>query len=978
MFAWGMGLFICTKPMAKRNQHAKKGFNVENPLDSIHMGPDKHIRLDSNAPDDADAPLRVFNRAYNDARYLRVLENFSFELTVISDVSGTVTATWYDANNVEYNVTNAAVTFLGTPTATNFRWDLIKLNFNGTVTVISGVESANPERPTEGIDGIIGGELIWNDLGQYQVVETIIIFPNDRYQTQININNSGNFAKVLSGPITNGQMYSLQLAYTNYSSDWTNQGKGDTGILNVTFLANASGNSINTDFVRIETISGNSEAGDWILVDAIGGNWELWHKSKAYWGRTQFRVLFINDVVNKDWFIQNAPYMASIPANDGQFPSVVFGGSGEVGAGLSIDGDGNPRLGAEDGTNPIQYKVGELFQLFLEANEVNTQSFVFNLNESTLSKAELYFQSYFAYSEENFVEGGLRSFLSENTQIVKLNYSGRLDETTIIFDNFVEFYEKGIEVLRDSDLDNSGPYQGLLIGNTPRKNTNERIAFIDEILLRGAGDAADYSATKQALDYVTKMMLDAGLATKAGSSHTHIASNITDFNTAVAANSAVTANTAKVSNATHTGDVTGSVALTIANAVVTLPKMANLAANSIIGNNTGSAATPIALTPAQVRALLNVSESGSENIIVSNQVFNYVASNTVTLNFVPDGVLYVALNGQLTDRWTRVGDQLTVTDFTEGYIIVSYYDNLTIAAEITIPMVTGLVEALASKLEAASIENFENTSQLNTRDTNNRNRANHTGTQAPSTIEQNASNRFVTDTEKATWNAKADNPTRKTALTLETDCYGNTAGTSFAPFLGAAQSSGAVAVVASEVNHPGIVALRDSTTANGGYRIITDISSILIGGGERHVSTWQIRNARAGIRIHIGFFDILTSGDPTDCVCLVGTADGTTITLTPRARANNTAQNLTAFTPDLNTWYTSDITINSDATEATIRIFTDDGTEVFTSGTLTNIPTAAGRQTGAGVSAFESSTDAAADILWLDYMRLEINRTLVR
>ena len=33
-------------------------------------------------------------------------------------------------------------------------------------------------------------------------------------------------------------------------------------------------------------------------------------------------------------------------------------------------------------------------------------------------------------------------------------------------------------------------------------------------------------------------------------------------------------------------------------------------------------------------------------------------------------------------------------------------------------------------------------------------RANHTGTQAPSTIVQDASNRFVSDTEKATWNAK--------------------------------------------------------------------------------------------------------------------------------------------------------------------------------------------------------------------------------
>jgi hypothetical protein len=71
-------------------------------------------------------------------------------------------------------------------------------------------------------------------------------------------------------------------------------------------------------------------------------------------------------------------------------------------------------------------------------------------------------------------------------------------------------------------------------------------------------------------------------------------------------------------NATHTGDVTGSGYLTIANnAVVTdkinngavsLAKMANLAANSIIGNNTGSAATPLALTPANVRALIQTKQ----------------------------------------------------------------------------------------------------------------------------------------------------------------------------------------------------------------------------------------------------------------------------------------------------------------------------------------------------------------------------------
>lgn len=55
------------------------------------------------------------------------------------------------------------------------------------------------------------------------------------------------------------------------------------------------------------------------------------------------------------------------------------------------------------------------------------------------------------------------------------------------------------------------------------------------------------------------------------------------------------------------GDVTVSgsgTIITIDSATITLAKMANLAANSMLGNNTGSPATPIALTAAQVRTFL--------------------------------------------------------------------------------------------------------------------------------------------------------------------------------------------------------------------------------------------------------------------------------------------------------------------------------------------------------------------------------------
>lgn len=71
-----------------------------------------------------------------------------------------------------------------------------------------------------------------------------------------------------------------------------------------------------------------------------------------------------------------------------------------------------------------------------------------------------------------------------------------------------------------------------------------------------------------------------------------------------------------------TGDVTasgpGSSTATIANNAVTLSKMANLAANSFIGNNTGSAITPIALSQAQSTALLNLFTSSLQGLVPSS------------------------------------------------------------------------------------------------------------------------------------------------------------------------------------------------------------------------------------------------------------------------------------------------------------------------------------------------------------------------
>lgn len=86
---------------------------------------------------------------------------------------------------------------------------------------------------------------------------------------------------------------------------------------------------------------------------------------------------------------------------------------------------------------------------------------------------------------------------------------------------------------------------------------------------------ADHSKLDGIEPSATANDTDANLKDRANHTGTQAASTISDFDTEVANNTAVAANTAKVTNATHTGDVTGDTALTIADSAVTTAKIAD-------------------------------------------------------------------------------------------------------------------------------------------------------------------------------------------------------------------------------------------------------------------------------------------------------------------------------------------------------------------------------------------------------------------
>jgi len=128
------------------------------------------------------------------------------------------------------------------------------------------------------------------------------------------------------------------------------------------------------------------------------------------------------------------------------------------------------------------------------------------------------------------------------------------------------------------------------------------------------------------------------------------------------------------------GDITvsgGGTVWTIDGGAVSLAKMANLAANSIIGNNTGASATPLALTGTQATAMLDAFTSGAKGLAP--------ASGGGTANFLradatwADPTTYA--NGIFDGQFFGDGSDgnVTISSGTTTLTRDMYYNDLTIS-----------------------------------------------------------------------------------------------------------------------------------------------------------------------------------------------------------------------------------------------------------------------------------------------------------
>ena len=485
----------------------------------------------------------------------------------------------------------------------------------------------------------------------------------------------------------------------------------------------------------------------------------------------------------------------------------------------------------------------------------------------------------------------------------------------------------------------------------------------------------------------------------------------------------------------HTGDVTsaaGSNVTTIAANAVSNAKAAQMAANTLKGNNTGATANAADLTAAQAKTLLAIAASdvsGLAAIATSGSASSLIAGTvpaaqmpahtgdvtsaagsvalTVTDNAVSMAKLADAPAWSLLLRnaattgdpaYTKIsdlpdraafgtGDKILIEESSGELRRIDFADLPGAGGGLS--SAYGAITDGTTTASAASADTFKLRSGSGIAVTVASNDPTHgdnaifgLASVAAATIKGNASAGAAVPSDLSASQVAAllrmgDFEYANRVAPLASSDYLHIS-TPSGGFINAAISAGTIALAASasfDNNHPGVVLLRSSTTTNSGY--YSSLPQLIrLGGGERFDVVFRTAASLATTTIRMGLHDTLTSADAVDGCYFELPATGAIVGKTSSNSTRSTTA--TVATLAVNTWYHARVQLNAAATAVDFTIFSDTGTQLGTAQLTTNIPVASGREVGAGVVATNSGT-VAVDLINLDYMSFGVvGKTLTR
>jgi hypothetical protein len=234
--------------------------------------------------------------------------------------------------------------------------------------------------------------------------------------------------------------------------------------------------------------------------------------------------------------------------------------------------------------------------------------------------------------------------------------------------------------------------------------------------------------------------------------------------------------------------------------------------------------------------------------------------------------------------------------------------------------------------------------------------------------------------------ANATMPNPETFFTLREDFMHATGTTAYTYLGGAAVSSGTTSTLAADsTDSIGVSTISDSTTIGGGYFFRTQVSAFRLGGGEEGLFRVRMNPAaKAGQTVgYLGFIDTATNAQSVDGCYFRYIADNNGTRVFGECANNSVRTNTTSqYVATNNTWYVYNVSITGNGTPlgtyANFTITNGTGAILFAGNVSGNIPLASGRETGFGIIATQSTTDAASVIAHIDYAYLNVRRFLQR